>query len=416
MRRPKSAPFSRKTRSASRADEIQLGRAIYDGDEAKVESLLRNGVDIEAPTWSSSGTLITPLVKAVMHSQTNILKILVHARANPSRGCGPDNETALHVCCSRGDARAAKILIDAGAELGPPDSLGRSPLFCSALMNRPDCTALMLEARADIEQPMTRHNPGATPLYAAALGQTCVDSSVRCISLLCEAGANVNAHTADGATPMMVACECGLLETSMLLSSFGASRQPACFQEGQLPAHHASWAEDMAARSGCEELSAWLRSSADFSPLHHVEVLSTQRTLALLRTGRFSPHAGSCSPADRARERLLELRGDGDPRTALGPPRHAPSSLILRASQPWSPSTHELWGAPQRARAFELLKLGYLLRATLGDGSVLDWWVAHVMPHALSWNMGPAAFWSCLPRPRPPGPQQRYNLRPKLSR
>ena len=47
-------------------------------------------------------------------------------------------------------------------------------------------------------------------------------------------------------------------------------------------------------------------------------------------------------------------------------------------------STHnELWGAPHRARAFELLKIGYALRRLHG-GALFDAWLAHVMPHAVT--------------------------------
>ena len=43
---------------------------------------------------------------------------------------------------------------------------------------------------------------------------------------------------------------------------------------------------------------------------------------------------------------------------------HAPAArLILRAAAPWSPGSHTLWGAEQRARAVLLCKLGYLLAA-----------------------------------------------------
>ena len=53
-----------------------------------------------------------------------------------------------------------------------------------------------------IEQSMTGHNPGATPLYAAACG-----GSLRCAKLLCEAGAKIDARTENDASPMLVSCQ-----------------------------------------------------------------------------------------------------------------------------------------------------------------------------------------------------------------
>ena len=53
-----------------------------------------------------------------------------------------------------------------------------------------------------IEQTMTGHNPGATPLYAAACG-----GSTRCASLLCKAGAKIDARTQNDASPLLVSCQ-----------------------------------------------------------------------------------------------------------------------------------------------------------------------------------------------------------------
>ena len=121
----------------------------------------------------------------------------------------------------------------------------------------------------------------------------------------------------------------------------------------------------------------FLDASNDFTPLHHIEVLFSQRTRALLRSGRYSPLAGHVSPLLRAQNYLSNHPNDES------------AKMILLASQPWSTCTHELWGQPQRSHAFELLKIGYQLRAQLGHGSVVDWWVAYVMPYAVTWAVEP---------------------------
>ena len=158
----------------------------------------------------------------------------------------------------------------------------------------------------------------------------------------------------------------------MLLSSYGASRRPAPFRS-ELPCTW--WARDLAEANEHDEVVTWLDASNDFTPLHHLEVLEPQRTLALLRAGDYSPVAGHPSPAMRAKNFLRRYKDD------------EAAKMIVRASEPWSPDTHALWGDTQRARVLELLKIGYLLRATLGDWSVLDWWVGHVMPCAIVWDV-----------------------------
>ena len=348
-----------------------LASACERGDTDEVARLLGEGVPANAVNVQlPDGTRVTPLLVAIMNNHAACAQLLISAHAALNAACGPDSESALHVCCARGHADGARVLIEAGAELGPADALGRSPLFMSCLSGKPDLTALLLKAGADYEQPMTKHNPGATPLYAAALS-----GSTRCVSLLCEAGADVEARTADGASPIMVSCQHGHLGTAMLLSSYGASRRRTAFH-GCFPVS-GTWAEDLAMRSGNTELVDWLRLSAAFCPLHHLEVLTPQRTVALLRSGRFSPHGGTGSPAERARTL----------------PCNPSAAIVLQASAPWSPSTHHLWGWQHRALAVELLKIGYALRgARAHDNALLDVWTFHVMPHVVTWDAVPRAW------------------------
>jgi hypothetical protein len=65
------------------------------------------------------------------------------------------------------------------------------------------------------------------------------------------------------------------------------------------------------------------------------------------------------------------------------------AELIISADPlPWSEGTHEIFPPRARARAVELLLTGHLL-ARSGQGftgketTLLDVWVAHVMPRAL---------------------------------
>ena len=79
----------------------------------------------------------------------------------------------------------------------------------------------------------------------------------------------------------------------------------------------------------------------------------------------------------------LTLLGDGsdDGRAAL----------IVRAAAPWSPGTHALFPAGAKARAVELLRIGWLLARRVQDAlaanevemAFRDAWLGHVMPHAI---------------------------------
>ena len=112
----------------------------------------------------------TPLLLAIMHNHRRCAELLVEATATADLNarCGPDLETALHVSCARGQLAITKALLDASADHATVDAYGRSPLLIACLADQPECASLMLASGADVEQPMTGDNPGATPLYAAA--------------------------------------------------------------------------------------------------------------------------------------------------------------------------------------------------------------------------------------------------------
>ena len=141
---------------------------------------------------------------------------------------------------------------------------------------------------------------------------------------------------------MLVACQEGHLETVMHLSAHGASR---------FPSKASINAEELAMQYAHDDVVSWLRKSADYTPLHHIQVLTPERTLFILRNGTCSPFAGRVSAVELATQH------------ARTHPGHSAASLVVCAAAPWSPSTHKLWGASQRERAVELMKLGYLFAA-----------------------------------------------------
>ena len=237
----------RDTRSA-------LARACEQGDEATCERLLREGANINAPAYPFRGVLVSPLMMAVRKKTIGCMRHLLDARADLNTTFGPDLETPLHVCCAQNFAEGTRMLLDNGTLIDPADALGRSPLLLACLSSALECCTLLIEAGAAINKAMTKCNPGATPLYAAALV-----GAASCADLLCLARASINTWTENGASAMMVACQEGRLETAMILSSHGASREEPRVFGGCLPTN-GTWAESLAMRSGHAELVSWLRT------------------------------------------------------------------------------------------------------------------------------------------------------------
>ena len=107
-------------------------------------------------------------------------------------------------------------------------------------------------------------------------------------------------------------------------------------------------AEQISTQYGDDALTDWLILSRHWSPLHHLEVLSPERTRALLRGGadlHFKPSAGDVpSPLERAQQLA---------------PGSAAASLVVRAAGPWSVASHALFPDAERAQAVSLTRSLY---------------------------------------------------------
>ena len=203
-------------------------------------------------------------------------------------------------------------------------------------------------------------NPGATPLYAAACA-----GSVRCASLLCEAGANVDARgqrrvadarrvpagaSGDGDAPLV-------MQHSARRDLRGASSAPTA----------------VARRGGRNlELLRWLRASSSYLSCTTSTCSTKARRGAAPAPRPSRAMAASAPPSSRACTRRRPRRGSSSVRRGRGRQRRTRC------------------GALAHARAVELIALGYLVakHPAVGceHGSFVDAWREHVM-HAISRDM-----------------------------
>ena len=171
-----------------------------------------------------------------------------------------------------------------------------TPLIAAVRLGREADVAASLAIGVDVDETMT-DGSGRTALSVA-----CEMGHAEIASKLLAAKANVDAwslHT--GYTPMYDACRFGHLGCVQLLSSYGASRTFSALGHT---------AERIATFEGHHDIAAWLVTSRFWTPLHHLEVLTPERTLALLR-------AGTDINADDADEEIsFSLQQASDPLTA----------------------------------------------------------------------------------------------------
>ena len=169
---------------------------------------------------------------------------------------------------------------------------------------------------------------------------------------------------------------CRSLETLQLLCAYAPSREAV--RAHPMP----DWTS--------AECAQWLDATRRWtSRLHHFEFLSLERVRALLVEGADvragDGGAGAPTPSSLAAARLLPGQPVDDGRAA--------AALIVRAAAPWSPRTHALFPAAAKARAVELLRIGWLLArrvqrlvtdASDVEGAFRDAWLDHVMPHDIA--------------------------------
>ena len=206
----------------------------------------------------------------------------------------------------------------------------------------------------------------------------CFKGHTEIVAKLLAANATVDRTKNDGDTPMVYACEYGHLDIVQLLSSYGANRAFINFGDT---------AELVATDEGHHDLLAWLvRTRLWSTPLHHLELLTPERALALLRAGadiHAAAHPGGPTPLSLAQ--ALAAAGGAAEGTA--------AFLVLEAAKPWSRKTHKLFPAAARARAVELWPWGFRISRQFAgaEQAVFDVWMTGVMAHAVTRDHQPPA-------------------------
>ena len=276
--------------------------------------------------------------------------------------------------CGR-EADVAALLAGGGDvnELDPKGS-GKTALYAACEDAHIEVVTVLIDAGAIVNQA---DNRGWTPLLVACLYATLWEPrrSLVVVAKLLAANANVDQARNDGRTPLYFACARGHLGIAQLLSSYGARR---IFPSGETAEDRAAYypggsPEERRVRQ--QELRDWLILSRHWTPLHHLEFLTAERTRFLLRAGvDIHAAAGPGGPTPLSFAQDLEA--------AARPVIHS-AFLVLEAAKPWSRETHHLFPAEARARAEELWPTGFRLSQQYGF-PYEDVWMTIVIPREVT--------------------------------
>ena len=228
---------------ASAAGDARLAEAAARQDKQTVQSLLRQGLDVNTPQpdgatalhwavhWDDSETTdlllraganvnarndygATPLWLACTNGNAAMVEKLLAARANPNTATA-SGETALMRCARTGSAVAVKSLLARKADVNAKDNeQGQTALMWAVAQKHSAAAQALIDGGADIR---ARTKGGFTPvLFAARVGD------VESAGILLSRGVNVNEAGPDGMTPLVLASASGQEALAIFLLDKGA--------------------------------------------------------------------------------------------------------------------------------------------------------------------------------------------------
>lgn len=220
-----------------------LREAVYNKQYETVKFLISKGADVHGSSRYSGG----PVFTAVERNDEKMIELLIANGADITRIMS--RETALHRAMARnmpemvrflltkgskttainlaaffGELDRVRELVDDGADVNAKDGCSYSPLHCAVLGEHKEAVEFLIRRGANINAKTLR---GWTPVMVAR--------PANIVRILLDKGADVNVSTETGVTALHVAVNRGNTETVKLLVENGANTNFKC------PSTHGGW-------------------------------------------------------------------------------------------------------------------------------------------------------------------------------
>ena len=198
-----------------------LHTASHEGHIAVVRSLLKCGVDVDAPgRWN-----LSPLQLTSYKGPVDVVEYLLDHGADPNFRANERNITSLQRaavwCC----VEIVRVLLERHADPNAQDHKGLTAMHATLLNgvrkgDYPQVVRLLLKYGANMN---ARDNLRRTPLHIVSestrLG---LSAQLEIGRILLSHGADVNAEDKEGRTPLQAALASGRAEMAQLLSEYGS--------------------------------------------------------------------------------------------------------------------------------------------------------------------------------------------------
>jgi len=229
--------------NAAQADGTTALHWAADNDDLIIADLLIGaGANVKAETRYG----LTPLYMACLNGSAAMIQKLLAAGADPNTA-NRAGETALMTASRTGKVDAVKVLLDHGATLNNRETVrGQTALMWAVLEDHPDVVKLLLAKGADINMHTEVKVPDGVavipgPAQASGAGvsrqralpspsgaMTALlfasrDGLLDMVKILLDAKADINAVSANGTTPLIIAVINNHMQLAMELIARGAN-------------------------------------------------------------------------------------------------------------------------------------------------------------------------------------------------
>ena len=205
----------------------------------------------------------TPLVAAIHARNVELINKILREKPNLDGVSCPERQTALAESIVMDLPEVTAALLNAGADVNARDVKGASALNYAALYCREAATSLLISHQAS---PNQSDDTGYSPLMMAS--SACPDGRVA--ALLIRAGANVNATSKAGESPITTAAFAGNEIVVMELVASGADLD-AKNDEGQT-AFDLAKGREVGRRDSHDRIVSFLRSAK--AGVSHMKLMS----------------------------------------------------------------------------------------------------------------------------------------------
>jgi ankyrin repeat protein len=186
--------------------------AVFDGDLAEAQRLLKAGADVHATNVYG----VNAMQLAADNANTEMIALLLKAGADPASP-NADGETALHLVARAGNVAAAKLLIKAGAKPDARENFGgQTPLMWAVARRHPEMVRFLADKGANVNtrgairdyqrvataesRAKSLDRGGFTPLLYAAR-----ENCRECVEILLAHKADVNLGDPTNVVPLSIA-------------------------------------------------------------------------------------------------------------------------------------------------------------------------------------------------------------------